>query len=358
MLNIIKGRIARPQKVCIYGSEGIGKSTLASKFPEPLFLDTEGGTSHLDVSRLPCPADWEGLIRDIHDIAGTPGCCRTMVLDTADWAEQLAVQYVLRQYKQTSIEAFGYGKGYTYLSETFASLLKVCDDVIDAGMNVVITAHAKMRKMELPDEQGAFDRWELKLSKNVAPLLKEWCDMLLFCNYKTFVVTTENRTGKASGGKRVMYAAHHPCWDAKNRHGLPDEMDMDYRYLAPIFAGTRTENAPSSPETKEPAAGTGSGAPAVPDPDRTTPSSNEPARPAPKPQTLEPVRPDTLKQLEKWMDGAGIKEEELTDLVAQKGYYPNKKISQYPERFVREWIMPHWSQIVTTVCANPEHVPF
>lgn len=82
-------------------------------------------------------------------------------------------------------------------------------------MNVIITAHAKMRKFEQPDEMGAYDRWEMKLTRQVAPLLKEWSDMLLFCNYKTFVVTPDEGKNKVQGGKRVIYTSHHPCWDAK-----------------------------------------------------------------------------------------------------------------------------------------------
>lgn len=32
-----------------------------------------------------------------------------------------------------------------------------------------------------------------------------------------------------------MYASHHPCWDAKNRYGLPDQMDMDFSEIAHLF---------------------------------------------------------------------------------------------------------------------------
>jgi hypothetical protein len=59
-------------------------------------------------------------------------------------------------------------------------LFSALDKVVAAGIHVVVTAHAKMRKFELPDEMGAYDRWEMKLSKQVASLLKEWCDILLF----------------------------------------------------------------------------------------------------------------------------------------------------------------------------------
>ena len=47
MLNIMSGRIAKPQKVVIYGPEGIGKTTLAAQFPDPVFIDTEGSTNHM-----------------------------------------------------------------------------------------------------------------------------------------------------------------------------------------------------------------------------------------------------------------------------------------------------------------------
>lgn len=65
---------------------------------------------------------------------------------------------------------------------------------------------------------GNYDRWTMKTSKQVAPLLREWCDMLLFANYKTVVEkasSSPNAKNKASGGKRVLYTTHHACWDAR-----------------------------------------------------------------------------------------------------------------------------------------------
>ena len=133
------------------------------------------------------------------------------------------------------IEDFGYGKGYTYVKEAFSELLSDCDDLINDGINVVLTAHAIMRKFEQPDERGAYDRWELKLSKQVSPMLKEWSDMVLFCNYKTYTQRQDNGSYKVMGGQRVMYTTHNPCWDAKNRYGLPDELPMDYEPLREVI---------------------------------------------------------------------------------------------------------------------------
>lgn len=71
----------------------------------------------------------------------------------------------------------------------------------------------------------------MKLTKQTAPMVKEWADMVLFCNYKTFAVNVDGQgaqkgKNKAQGGKRVMYTTHHSCWDAKNRYGLADEVPL------------------------------------------------------------------------------------------------------------------------------------
>ena len=80
----------------------------------------------------------------------------------------------------------------------------------------------------------------MKTSKQVAPLLQEWCDMLLFANYKTVVEKAgsgPNAKNKASGGKRVLYTTHHACWDAKNRFDLPEEVPFDYASIAHCLPG-------------------------------------------------------------------------------------------------------------------------
>lgn len=243
---ITKGKIQTAKKVVQYGPEGIGKSTLASQYPDPVFIDVEGSTKELDVARYPTPQTWNDIITYVNDfMESVPG--KTLIIDTADWAEQLAINAVCTDLGVKGIESVGYGKGYVYLAEKFSELLKRCDTLIEQGINVVFTAHAQMRKFEQPDEMGAYDRWEMKLSKKVAPLLKEWADIVLFCNYKTDIITdNKTQSKKATGGKRVMYASHHPCWDAKNRYGLPDVMPMEFSQIKHLFEGV--EAKPKEPD--------------------------------------------------------------------------------------------------------------
>lgn len=235
MLSITRGPRLRALGVVLYGPEGIGKSTLASQFPSPIFIDLEHGTDTMDIARTDTPKTFNDVLTLMTMILKEDEF-KTVVIDTADKLEQLITAHVLEAHHLNSIEDAGYGKGYTYIAEEFVRFLRKCGELIDAGKNVVIVAHAMMRKFEQPDEMGAYDRWELKLSKKAAPLVKEWADMVLFLNYKTTVVTDEKtKSKKARGGKRVMYATHHPAWDAKNRFGLDDELDMDFDSIRQCF---------------------------------------------------------------------------------------------------------------------------
>ena len=311
MLKIESGLEKRPLKVVIYGAEGIGKSTFASQFPEPLFLDTEGGTSSLNIRRVKCGSSWDYLLSCVNEVIKDPSICKTLVIDTADWAESLCTKYVCEKYRKSNIEEFGFGKGYVYLQDEFSKLLTALDKLIELGVNAVITAHGKPRKFELPEEAGQFDRWEMKLTKQVAPLLKEWCDMLLFCNYKTYVVTTENNTKKAQGGKRVIYTSHHACWDAKNRYGLPDELDLDFKGIAHLF-GTQSPKKP--------------------------------------PVSKENTESELLSKVKELIKNSGVSEAEVEDIVTAKGHYTkDQHLADYKEDFLARWIIPNFKKIVETI---------
>ena len=166
------------------------------------------------------------LLEEVAYIRQNPALCKTLVIDTMDWAEALCVESVCAKYQKKGIEDFGYGNGYVYTKEELGRLLNSLQEIIDLGINVVLTAHAQMRKFEQPDELGAYDRWELKLGKKTssqtAPLVKEWADMVLFANYETIVVTTDNKKNKAQGSRRVMYTEHHACWAGSPRGQTSD----------------------------------------------------------------------------------------------------------------------------------------
>lgn len=349
MFEMTTGKIATAQKVVIYGPEGVGKTTLAAAFPQPLFIDTEGSTNKMDVARYPKPTSWEMLKNEVREAPKTG--CKTVVIDTIDWAEKLCIASICDAHQKKGIEDFGYGKGYVYEREEFGKFLDLLQDIADSGVNVVLTAHAQIRKFEQPDELGAYDRWELKLGQKtgsqISPIVKEWADMVLFCNYKTHTVVTdkEGKKRKAQGGERVMYTSHNPCWDAKNRDGLPEILPLAYEPIAHIFgdvpAPVQTP-APAPEPTPEPAP-----VPTMPD---TLP-----------PEPDEPCIPDGIpKELADLMRQDNVSDYEIQFVVSQEGYCPpDMPISAYPPDFIKGWIIAQWDMVRQKVKeASLNGVPF
>ena len=345
--NITSGPTATAQKVVLYGVEGIGKSTFASQFPNPVFIDTEGSTSNMNVQRLDNPNSWQMLIDEVNYVKQTK-ICSTLIIDTADWAETLANKHVIARNGITSIEDLGYGKGYTMVKEEFGKLLNLLSELTDAGINVVVTAHAELKKKEEPDQMGAYDRYQLKLSRQCAPLLKEWSDMVLFANYETTIVTdSKTKSKKATGGQRVMFTTHHPAWDAKNRHNLPEKLPFDFSSIAQLFqpAAPVAQPEPTPVTPQEPVAGAWTpGGGEVAD---TSDNQNQFGR---DPIALDPGIDPQLAQL---MTANGVTEDEVKAVVVEKGFMPAEvAVKDYPVDLVQGGLVAQWANIFAQIQAK------
>jgi hypothetical protein len=357
-MQVISGKVQKAKKVVVYGPEGVGKSSLAAQFPRRVFIDTEGSTTEMDVDRLPKPSSWQMLNQQVQWIK-QQGTARfgSLVIDTFDWAEMLATESVCSANNKKGVEDFGYGKGYIYVAEEIGRFLNLLSDVVESGIHVILVAHSQIVKFEQPDEMGAYDRYQLKLGaktgSRTAALVKEWADMVLFINYKTFSVSTdkEGKKNKAQGGTRTIYANHHPAWDAKNRHGLPDEFPLDYGQIAHIFAVNGPQAGalmmPPAPPVAPPAA-------AVP------PIQQPPVSPSPQagPPTILPGQqqdpdlfdkapdPNILPALRELMIQHQVTEYEIQRAVSQKGYYPEATpITNYDPQFINGVLVTAWPQV-------------
>lgn len=393
---ISSGVIRSRQKVVVYGPEGIGKSTFAAQFPKPLFIDTEGSTKKLDVNRFrDKPTSWSMLKNYVEYVKQNPGICETLVIDTIDWAERLCVDSILASHGKKGIEDFGYGNGYTYVAEEIGRFLNLLQELIDKDIcNVVLTAHSQIKHFEQPDESGSYDRYELKLGKKTtsqtSPLVKEWADMILFANYETFAVAAdkEGKKFKGQGGQRVMYTSHHPCWDAKNRDGLPPKLPFDYSEIAHIITGnsevdktnisygsepenTVKEISKSNTEKSEqPAKIAAPKAKPEPVPEKpvavSAPETTPEKKPAPPSYMADfeevvtqadipPGIPDKLRDL---MIANSVTEDDIRFVVAEKGYFPGRMpVADYPPEFIEGVLVGAWEQVYAMIKENKK-LPF
>lgn len=335
-MNITRGKIAKAQKVVIYGVEGVGKSTLAAKFPEPLFIDMEGSTGNMDVARLDKPTSLAMFMNEVAFVRANPTVCKTLVIDTADWLERLVAENVCMAANKKSITDFGYGDGFVKLEYEMGILLNRLTDLIEIGINVVLVAHAIIRKFEQPDELGAYDRYELKLGNKTtgktAALLKEWADMVLFCNYKTQVFSTDDKGKKfkAQGQDRVMYTTHHPSWDAKNRHDLPELLPLDFSQIAHIFTLNDAEKVEDTMTPSEPLT-----------PVEVVPTSQQ--------EELLSQGEALPKAVQDLLDGYKLSVDDIRTFWEQKGHFPKNMDTRYIPAEYWEKLIANWENVLLSI---------
>ena len=247
-MKITKGIQQVATKGVLHGPPGVGKTTLAASMPNPLILDTEKGARRIDCHRVEV-GDWMTLKGTLVELARESMGYRTIVVDSADWAEELLCLYLAtKDEKQRHPDDLPYGQGGVLIAKHFSAMLADCSVLVERGINVVFVAHSVVKRVSPPDLEEAYDRYELKLRPKVAPKLLEWADAVLFANFKTRVVEGEDGKLRGRGGKeRRLFCERSAAWDAKNRFGLPPELPMTIEALAPLFA-----DAPAPASTPKP----------------------------------------------------------------------------------------------------------
>ena len=227
---LVRGRQKTPLRLVLSGVEGVGKSTFAAAAPTPIFIAAEDGTSQLDVVRFPTPETWTDVMEAIQVLTVEKHPYETLVLDTIDWAEPLLWAHICVRDSKSSIEDYGYGKGYVAALDEWRLLLAAFERLRRAaGMNIILVGHSWIRNFKNP-EGGDFDRYELKLHPRAAGLVREWSDASLFANYETLAVKDDKtkRVKGVSTGARLLHTVRTAAFDAKNRFNLPDTLPLSW----------------------------------------------------------------------------------------------------------------------------------
>ncbi len=244
MLDSIKtGREARPPRIMIYGSEGVGKSTFGASAPKPVFIQTEDGLGEIDCAKFPLAKSVSEVVAELTALRDENHDFQSVVIDSADWLERLIFEGVCREYGVRSIEKAdgGYGRGYTHALSHWRKIVQLLEELRDRrGMLVILVAHAKIERFEDP-ENAAYDRYTPRLHKHAASLLSEWVDAVLFANKKLRMQKENERAIAApigaDGGERIVRTVGSPACIAKNRFGLPAELPLSWEAFIEAYQG-------------------------------------------------------------------------------------------------------------------------
>lgn len=246
-LDAITREIERqPDRILMVGTEGVGKTTFAADAPSPIFLCAEDGLPPVlgEVPRFPTPESYPEVLEALRVLVREDHDFETVVIDTIDWLEPMIWDELCTRNSWESIESPGYGKGYVAATGEWRKLLSALDVLRDRkGMEVILLAHATIKTFANPagDDYG---RYECKLHRGAAALVREWCDVNLFAVHEEFVTEKKGRAKGVSTGRRVIHTERTAAWDAKNRYALPAELPLSYDE----YSAAREAGLPADPE--------------------------------------------------------------------------------------------------------------
>ena len=228
--------------------------------PNPVYLCGESGLVGPQFADTPSftPTSWAESLAFCEELASNPSGYKTLVIDTLDWIEPMLYTHVVQAAKKNEIkhiEDFGYGKGYVIAQQEARKMLAVLDKVNAAGLAVFILSHSQLKTVKNP-EGDDYDHFESKVNTKVAGIFKEWCDAVLFARFEIYVRKDGMKVKAQGGTERIVQTTHSAAWDAKNRYGLPEVMDLDMseiytRIVAGKSSGEMLEAIKTAAESME-----------------------------------------------------------------------------------------------------------
>lgn len=217
-------------RIMVYGVEGIGKSTFGAGAPNPIYILTEDGLGSLNVDHFPLATSFADVIDAISTLYRENHAFQTVVIDSLDWLEAIIQREIEAKYDAKDL---AYGKGSLIAAERWREILDGLNALRnDKGMAVILIAHTTIKRFDSPEVEP-YDRYQPKLQERSNAVVREWCDAVLFANYKTIVKKDDvgfNQTNNRgiSTGERLLFTSERPAYMAKNRYNMPESIPLSW----------------------------------------------------------------------------------------------------------------------------------
>ena len=230
ILDMIRKPEDRPSLVTILGDAGLGKSSLAATFPNPIFIRAEDGLQAIPLESRPDAFPvltsvndlWEqlsSLIKEEHQY-------KTLVIDSVTALERMFIENIVesdpKKPKSINQAMGGYGAGLTAVAALHGRVRKACGLLNNKGMHIVFIAHADTETIDLPD-QDPYTRYNLRLGKrSTAPYVDD-VDVVGFIKLQSFVKDDKKII---SDGSRVLSVTATASNVSKNRYGITEDLPV------------------------------------------------------------------------------------------------------------------------------------
>jgi len=201
--------------ILIHGESGIGKSSLAASFEDPLFLNTEPGGKGLRVNRVEVQnwSEFKGYVTLIRRSTEH----RTIVVDTVNRSYEMAFKFTCDRLGVDHPSEGNYGDIWNAIEKEWTDeMLRL----MKSGRGVIFISHSELAEFQSRRGQ-AYNKIVPAANKNVRKFLKEECDIKAYYGYfgdERYL--TIQGSDDLEAGHRMEYQFW--CTDGVNRvHSIP-----------------------------------------------------------------------------------------------------------------------------------------
>ncbi len=216
--------------------EGWGKTSLAAYAPGAVIIQARGETGYqtlVDAGRVPLVPtalvdSWDALLGLLDAMIADPGTAKLIALDALGGFERLCHEHVCARDFRGDWGERGFGsfqKGYDLAVTDWLGLLNRLDRLNEKGIAIVILSHVQVKQFKNPAGSD-YDRYESACHAKTAAVTYKWSDACLFGQFLTITEKQGQRTKGIGGTDRVVYTERRDSWDAKNRYGMPEVVDI------------------------------------------------------------------------------------------------------------------------------------
>jgi GTPase SAR1 family protein len=163
--------------ILLFGEKKIGKTTLASYFPNTLFLMTEPGGKALSIFQLPI-TDWVSFKKTVR-LLRKDKRFQTIGVDTIDLLYKMCERYVCDKLGITDIAEADWGKGWRAVKDEFTTEIQV---LMSLGKGIILVSHSEEKEVKL--RSGAtHDRIQPTMAKQAREVVEAMIDIWAYYTY-------------------------------------------------------------------------------------------------------------------------------------------------------------------------------
>lgn len=213
------------KSILVYGPPKIGKSSLAARFPDALFLECEPGLSELEVFKIPTYT-WVDFLEACKLIAAGNHTFKTVVVDTVDNAFKYCSDHVNAQHGVEYEGDLPHGKGWSFVKNEWH---RVMTRLASLPYGLILISHSVDREIET--RTGNYTRTMPSLPERARGVVLGLVDIILYCDS----TATRDKDGNVLT-HRVLRTKPHPAYEAGDRTGrLPETLPLDFEAFAKAF---------------------------------------------------------------------------------------------------------------------------